>query len=74
VYTCTFFFPYPNCWKQKGGCMPHTKINQYVLAESFMFYLEGVEVAGVLLDWQPTNTGMLDSEVGFISLLGLGVM
>jgi hypothetical protein len=37
-------------------------------------HLVGVEVVGVLVDWQPTNTGMLDSEVDFIILLGRGVM
>ena len=36
--------------------------------------LVGVEVVGVLVEWQPTNTGMLDSEVDFIILLGRGVM
>ena len=37
-------------------------------------YLIGVEVADVLFEWQPMNTGMLDSEVDFIILLGRGVM
>ena len=39
-----------------------------------IIYLVGVEVVGVLVEWQPTNTGMLDSEVDFIILLGRGVM
>jgi len=37
-------------------------------------YLLGVEVVEVLVEWHPTNTGMLDSDVDLIILLGLGVM
>jgi len=37
-------------------------------------YLLGVEVVDVLVEWHPTNTGMLDSDVDFIILLGRGVM
>lgn len=44
------------------------------LGLELLLVLLGVEVVGVLVEWHPTNTGMLDSDVDLIILLGRGVM
>jgi len=44
------------------------------LGLEWLLVLLGVEVVDVLVEWHPTNTGMLDSDVDLIILLGRGVM